>query len=291
MGYLIASDFKKLIQVDNLNQVINNDPTILESAVDDASAIVIERMVQKYLIRQELVDINDYAVGTVYKANQRVFLDFPVFNQALAYTVGQFVLETGSIWKCITNTTIATAFNAAQWTNLGPQFQIYYIAQPKPTFNVNSFYKIGDQVFYKDRVYTALKATQVIDHGTALQYGNYASLPLMNVFPDDTQSGLQYWGAGVAFSVIAGQLPTGWTKGDNRNKSLVRHCMAITLWIVHDRISPRNVPELREKRYGAAMKWLNDAADGILTADIPLIQPRSGGRIRFGGNIKNVNSY
>jgi len=43
----------------------------------------------------------------------------------------------------------------------------------------------------------------------------------------------------------------------------------IMLYHLFSRISPRNVPELRENRYSSAIRWLTKIADGALNADLP----------------------
>ena len=65
----------------------------------------------------------------------------------------------------------------------------------------------------------------------------------------------------------------------------------ITLFHLHSRIAPRNIPDLRKDRYVNAVQMLQAYARGEMTTKLPLIQPKSGARIRFGGNIKNINSY
>jgi hypothetical protein len=52
-----------------------------------------------------------------------------------------------------------------------------------------------------------------------------------------------------------------------------------------------NVPEIREMNYAAATAWLKSCAEGDVTADIPVILPRQGNRIRHGGVQKQYNHY
>ena len=120
------------------------------------------------------------------------------------------------------------------------------------------------------------------------------NIPPPNVFPDDPVNGATYWGTGTAYSVPAGTLTTNttyWTFGDNRNQSLVQVVTDISLYHLHSRIAPVNIPELRAARYRAAIDLLKMASEGDITFDLTLLQPRQGARIRFGSNIKNSNSY
>jgi phage gp36-like protein len=65
----------------------------------------------------------------------------------------------------------------------------------------------------------------------------------------------------------------------------------ITLYHIHSRINPRNIPELRSFRYEEAVKWLKAVASGDVTADLKEINPAQGYSIRYGGNQKLVNTY
>lgn len=85
--------------------------------------------------------------------------------------------------------------------------------------------------------------------------------------------------------------PVSWLSGDDRNPLIVQKTIDIALYHLHAAIAPRNIPELRTKRYDDAIMFLKDCANGNITLDSPLLQPNQGMRIRFGGNIKNNNAY
>ena len=65
----------------------------------------------------------------------------------------------------------------------------------------------------------------------------------------------------------------------------------IALYHIHSRIAPRNIPDLRVKRYDDAKKWLKMCAHGDITPNILLKTPRSGCKIRIGSQTKNTNNY
>jgi hypothetical protein len=177
---------------------------------------------------------------------------------------------------------------------IGAQYAIFYVTLPKPEFLLTDRYAVGDLVYWRNKVYTCKIATGSLTQEQAIQYGLYANIPAANIFPDDPANGAAFWGAGVAYEVAAGTVPTDatkWTAGDNRNPQLVNYLIDIALYHVHTRIAPRNIPELRVKRYDDAIKWLKMAGRGEITAALSLIQPKTGARIRFGGKIKNVNTY
>ena len=242
MSYLIASDYNKQIQADNLSQVISGDVSILTAAELAAQEEITSYLTQKYDLSKEFTDTQAWDSTVIYKAGQRV-------------------------------------------TNSG---LLYFAKLPAPLFDYTANYKKDDQVFWKDKVYTALHPTNPIDPS---QYGYYSELPLANSFPDANTG---QWNGGTAYSIPAGTVTTDatkWTLGDNRSQQMVMFMIDITLYHLHARISPRNIPDLRVKRFDEAVHWLEAAGKGKITANLPLRQVHSGSRIRFGGNVKHVNNY
>ena len=138
-------------------------------------------------------------------------------------------------------------------------------------WNYKTTYSAGDVVFYQDKVYTAVAGST-------------------NIKPDSNTS---IWGLGVIYS-FTGVLPTDvskWTKGDNRNQQIVLYMVDITLYHLHSRINPRNIPQLRADRYDDATAWLKMVASGDITAALPEIVDPQGLSIRYGSNLKLGNYY
>lgn len=295
MAYLILQDYKKLIQTDNLSAIIGNDYTILTQVASASQTEVISYLIQKYDCSREFTDTVQFSRSTTYKANNRVYLDADAYSAASTYALNALCLQAGNVYICTIAITVAEAFTIGHWQLLGTQYSIFYVTLPCPEFNYQTIYLAGNQVWYKDKIYTCIIPSVVYGHEASLQVGAYEAIPNSNIFPDDPVYGVQYWGAGTAYNITAGTLPTDttkWTAGDNRNPQLVNYCIDVALYTVHSRIAPRNIPELRVKRYDDTIKWLKDAAQGkFITANLPVIQPRSGNRIRFGGNVKNRNIY
>lgn len=288
MAYLIQSDFKKLIQTDNLNQIIGGDNSILLSIQRAAQSEAVSYLVQKYITAEEFTDTNAYDSTISYDAKDRIYLDAQIYNAALNYILDQLTQLSGNIYICVSATT--GTFDLTKWTLLGVQGTIFFVTLPATEFNYYNFYNVGSIVFWQDSVYTCLIATRTNDHSASLQTGNRDFL--INTFPNDPINGIQNWGVGVPYFVsTAPNDLTSWTQGDNRNPQLVNYCIDIALYHIHSRIAPRNIPELRVVRHQEAIQWLKDAGQGKITADLPLIQPKSGGRIRFGGEIKRINNY
>lgn len=268
---------------------------VLTQAQNAAEAKVTSYLVQKYNIKEEFTDTNPYNPALSLKAKNRIYLDALAYSATSTYAINNLCLQGGNVYICTTAVTVPGAFDPTAWALLGAQYTIFYITLPYPEFDYQCLYAKGAQVWWKDSVYTCQIATQPITQDDILQAGTYQNVPLPNVFPDDPANGVQYWGAGIPYSVAAYTIPTNaayWTLGDNRNPDFVNMCIDLTLYRCHIRIAPRNIPDIRVKARDEAIEWLKDAAEGTyITADLPLIQPRSGARIRFGGNTKINNTY
>lgn len=292
MSYIIPRDYNRLIQSDNLSQVINNDQSILSAVQLTAQAEAISYLVQKYIVTEEFTDTAVWSPTTIYKAKNRVYLTAVSYNPLLTYHINDVVANSGDIY--VANGTTTGAWTPSRWDYVGPLNAIYFVTLPKPEFNYNNNYAKGDQVWYKDKVYTCQIATQPIGHEAELNSKTIRNIPLKNVFPDDLANGVKYWGAGTAYSVPAKSLvtdPGKYTYGDNRNQQMVSYVIDLCLYHVHSRISPRNIPDLRVKRYDDAIAWLKMAGRGEITAALPLIQPAEGQRITYGGVTKSINTY
>lgn len=295
MPYLIAKDLRKSIQAENLQQIIGNDDSTLTAAILTAVEEATSYLVQKYNLTREFQDLTLWHKANVYKATNRVYLNATAYSaQAPSYAVGALVLQAGNVYRCKTAINAPEAFNAAKWDLLGAQFDIFFAKFPFDEFDFNRQYAVGDQVWWKDKTYTCRIQTRPYSQETFLQFRELQDVPFLNVAPDNVNNGVQYWGNGVNYSVPADTdiLNTAyWTKGDNRSQQLLTTVVDIALYHVHSRISPRNIPDLRVKRYDDALKWLKMANRGEITAMLPIIQPPTGNRIRYGGNVKQINSY
>jgi hypothetical protein len=296
LSYLIAQDYLKQIQEANLQAVISSTPSIQAVSELAAQEECISYLVQKYDTEAEFSDTLQYdpTVAT-YNAMSRVFLNATAYVANTAYAVGALTLYQGNVYIC--NTIIVSeAWTAGHWTLLGSQYQLFFAIFPKPEFKLQWFYNVGDLVYWKGNIYNCVKATRSLGHDSILQYGDWANVPYQNYFPDDPNNGYQQWFNQGVYAIPAGSLlsqaPVYFIPGDNRSQMLVLFMIDMVLYQLHSRISPRNIPEIRESRYEAAKSWLKNVARGNeITAPIPRKQPPQGRRIRWNSNIKNVNGY
>lgn len=295
MAYVNSYDYKRLIQADNLTQIINADNTILAAVELTAQAEAASYLTQKYIVAQEFIDTPAWSPAVAYEAGKRVMLDATAYNATTGtYALNALTLQAGNVYRCTTAIVAPEAFNLAKWALVGAQYAMYYTVLPKPLFNLTTRYRLGEQVYWKNKTYTCVIPTGSMTQAQLIQYGLYSNVPPPNVFPDDVDNGTAFWGNGINYSVSAGTAltdTTKWAAGDNRNQQLLTYVVDICLYHLHTRIAPRNIPDLRVKRYDDAIQWLKMAGRGEITADLPVIQPKTGARVRFGGRTKNVNSY
>lgn len=275
MPYLRKIDYRIQIQSDNLNQIISNDDSVRLNAESAALAKMISKLTQKYDVSDEFRDTVVYSpTVATYKAKTLVYLDATAYSAASVYPLNSLVLQAGNVYKCTTAILVAEPFDITKWQLLGAQYDLFNGILPNEEFDYYKQYKASNVVFWKDKKYTAAVDT-------------------IGTFPDDADNGTYFWGVGVSYAIPAQSVlnTTYFAPGDNRSYQLVEILVDITLYNIHSRISPHNIPDLRVKRYDDAMKMLKEFAEGISTLDMPVIQPKQGRRIRFGSNKKNINNY
>jgi phage gp36-like protein len=271
--FLRKLDYLKQIQSDNLNQVIENIDQVRKDTELAAQAELTSYLSQRYIISETFRDTDVYSNSTTYKAKNLVEYTETAWSNATAYLIGNRVSYSGKIYQALTNNTNKQPdTNLSDWSYVVDDQLLFYVTLPNNEWNYKTKYSAGSIVWYKDSVYTAVVENE-------------------NVAPD---SSLATWGAGTPYSVLAGTKPTDvskWTKGDNRNQQIVLYMVDVTLYHLHSRINPRNIPQLRGLRYEEAIKWLKMVASGDITADLKEINPEQGVSIRYGSQTKNVNFY
>jgi hypothetical protein len=272
MGYLIRNDYKSLIQTDNLSQIIGADYQLLTKAELQAESELKSYLVQKYDTDKEFTDTTQFAYASTYAGHDRVYLDATAYSTSLTYAINALVLYGGNVYQAINTIGTPEAFNAAKWALLGYQYQIYYLQPSQDDWNYYTEYVADDEVWFDGKVYTCVSANEGLQ-------------------PDENVS---EWGAGVADAYEGSGLLSGdseWTSGDNRNQQMVAYMIDVVLYHLHSRIAPRNIPELRVKRYDDVIAWLKQCAKGDdITADLDKIQPFQGNRIRMGSRLEKQNN-
>ena len=295
MAYLISKDFF-IIQQNQINQLTQNDPGRLTQASMVAQEELTSYLVQRWDTSKEFQDTMIWSAARSYNVGDRIVLDFNLFNTTSAYNVGDTVIQNGNAY--VANVSLMPGnFNFTNWTKIGVQYQIFNALSPSgiDQFDSNRIYAVGDNVYWKGYTYTCSQMSQVQSQESAIQYTTYSQIPPINVFPDGTQNANgTYWNNKVAFSITTGILPsnaTYWVLGDNRSQQMVMYMTDIAIYYLHKSIAPNDIPELREKAYERALKWLKMCAMGDVMPNLPVKQPTQGLKRRFGGNTSHNNTW
>jgi len=271
-------DYLRVIQSDNLAQIIESNQQTKIDVEQSAQSEMIGYLTQRYITNQIFTDTKLFDITATYNGKQLVEWTAPAFSATTVYTINQYVLQNGYIYKSIAGST-AHAFLATEWTQICLDKTLFYVFYPQPEYSNTTTYNVADTVYYNNIQYTCLVSS-------------------LGILPTNTQ----FWAAGSAYTV-SGIYPDNagrWAQGDNRNQQIVMYLLDITLYHLHSRINPRNVPDLRKERYdgnsptqsGGAIAFLKRVASGDVTADLPQILPQQGMSIRYGSAVaKQTNSY
>ena len=207
----------------------------------------------------------------------------PVFNLGTVYNVGDKVWWKGSVYVCQTATVLPSHYSDLQsvtYANICPYN--FFPTDPKngPTqWGVGTPYSVTG-------IYPAFVPTE----------GTWSGVTAYSIGDTVNYNGVMWQALKANTNVIPGAdivtwQSITWTQGDNRNQSIVDVMVSLTLWYLSFRIAPKVIPTWIQTRYDSAMAWLQNSAEGIITLDVPEVQPAQGARIRFGGNVKQQNGY
>ena len=282
MSYLYYNDYRKSIEDKNLSDIIDGNIGLRKETERVAQEELISYLIQKYDTDSEFKDSNIYDPTVKYNANNVVMLDAKPYVAATTYAVGTLVLDTDNkIYKSkiAANTGHTPSTSPTDWLLLGWQNQLFYTIYPQPLFQIRKYYRSGDKVFWDNSVYTCMIAVAM-------------------VFPNDLVNGSTYWGTGSPYTVPVDELgssnqSTYYLKGDSRSAKMVMSMCEITLYHLHKRIAPNNIPDIRVKAYDDVIAWLKDCASGNVTPNVPLLQTIDHiTRIRSGARrSRNYNDY
>jgi signal peptidase I len=268
------NDYLRVIQDSNLEQIIESNQQTKLDVEQSAQSEMISYLTQRYIVNQIFTDTKAFDITATYNGKQLVEWTASTFSASTVYTTGQYVVYNGNIYKSIAGST-AHAFNASEWTLKAADKSLFYVKLPEDEYVNTTSYVVGDKVYYNNIEYTCL-------------------LNCKGILPTETG----FWSVGSAYTLTATYPDdtTKWSEGDNRNQQIVMYLLDITLYHLHSRINPRNIPDLRKERYdgnnatqnGGAIAWLKRVASGDITADLPQILPQQGVSIRWGNSDGNT---
>jgi len=262
VAFLIKKDFEKHIQKDNLNQILGGNDFYLNECILLSIAEATSYLSQRYYIEKIFNETNQpYDSNKQYRIYERIYANFPAWENNITYTVNTNVSYSGFIYKKNNNMVGYTQGNL-------PTDPTYWIPQYKnDTIYSTNFYSIP--IFDYSQKY---QKNDIVKYYYSAFICKQTSL---NIIPTPNND---YWD--IYPSSFSSVLPTdtlSWLEGDNRNEQLKACLIDIALYHLHSRINPRNIPELRKERYdgnspeqkGGAIGWLKNVAHGLVNADLP----------------------
>jgi phage gp36-like protein len=83
-------------------------------------------------------------------------------------------------------------------------------------------------------------------------------------------------------------------RGETRNPMIVMLACDIAVYHCYSAVAMKNIPQLRQDRYDAAIAWLKDVAKGIITPNLPvpvIENVPQNNTLHFGGEKKKDNRF
>ena len=279
MSYLRLRDYDKSIEYANLQQITSYDDGIRKDSERAGIEKAKSYLTQKFNVEEEFTDLQVYSYSQSYNAGVTIELNGQDWNANKVYAANDITVYNSIVFKAVSgNTNQSPVGTGNTWTSIGNKFDLYYTVLPCSYYKFDQYYYAGDKVYWNGKVYTCQQQG----------IGYYPDVNSKNI------KGEYFWGTGIAYSVPAGTEisdTTYYNFGDFRCADMVYVTVDLALYLIHKRIAPANVPDLRVKAYDDAIAWLKDCAFGNVTPNLLVRTPRSGGMFRIGSNTKNINSY
>lgn len=234
--YILDKDYQEIIQDDIRDTVITSDTDLLREAEKEAVMQMISYLNARF-------DVS--ALFPAYK----------IYNINHLYLPGDFVDYQG------------TFVRAMEPTDTDPDPNRNKL--PAGT-NLSADGQKGTGIYWTDKCFPNVKTWDAAEDPVAVgQYrlgtdNNFYRCEVAHTNEDPTD----------AANIYDPEAETGyWTLDDPRDALLVGMCCRISLYKLHARISPDQIPELRIQDYDQAVSWLKGTAKGDISPLLPKIDP------------------
>ena len=181
-------------------------------------------------------------------------------------------------------------------TKMVQRYDCDYELREMAAYSAATHYRSGERTISSD-VITYVKTFDEWDKDTEYTTGDivtdedgYVYTAAQNSKDEELSDNLDYW---TPMKAIATNNATYWKTGDNRYPLLVEIIIDIALYLLHARINPRNIPELRKERNREALDQLDAWASGTDTAEIKTKDDAEqvGFSIRWGSSDTKQNNF
>jgi len=255
----------------------------------------------------KIITENTFVIGDLIEYTE------PSHIATKTYLLSDRVEYKGNIYSCITPVTIASVFDSAKWKYICEDKTLFHVLQSVTnkypdeyiaTYTSQNYITNVDNItgWNKSTVILYCKKTAIgsisfyssdVDRQagqnaiTSISYSE-AGLMLPLSVEISSSSTLSGWVTITDFATTGTdwqiELSQAFVMGDNRNAKIRNVTMDVSLFELHKRINPRNIPELRIIAKDDAISWLTKVAKGILVVDLPLRANKSDGLMIESGN-------
>lgn len=306
--FLTDNDYKRRIQTDDLNQIIEGEWSYIYESEQIAQSEISSYIAKRYDVSRIFLPTTSFNINTAYNANALVYVTADYFDSGNTYNIGDRVIYSGSgqnyIYNCIqSGFTGNTPTDTNYWTKGVLDMSLYFVTLPAPFYMVDEDYIPGMTALKDNYVYTNIKATNnrwLIEDYQGQVEGDSGSA----IIPGYSNNWQEYWTVASSTYTVSNVYPDldtegNWTAGDNRNFLLTQYMMDIVLYHLYARINPRNIPELANIRYdgnnasqnGGAIAWLKRISEGQLQLDALEIVPTQGQSLFWVSSDKRTLNY
>ena len=125
---------------------------------------------------------------------------------------------------------------------------------------------MGSEMCIRDSIYDTSKIfAEVFDYGVAVAYPYEARV---------LYSGSLYYVSDVngASAGLDPSVASEYTLGDTRSPLVVGDVVDVVLYHIHTRVTPRQVPQVRDDRYLAVIERYKDYQTGNRNAQLPILE-------------------
>lgn len=267
-------DYLRVIQSDNLTQIIESNQQTKLDVEQSAQAEMISYLTQRYRVKDVFSNTSVFDIAASYGGKSLVEFTAIAYSATATYSIHVYTLYNGNVYKSNTAIGAPEAFTTAHWDFVCLDRSLFYITLPYSEYDPTVTYSIGTQIWFNGHNYINIKKCINIDPTITEFWTDNGVYTVTAIYPTDA---------------------TKWTAGDNRNQQIVLFLIDITLYHLHSRINPRNIPDLRKERYngnsptdsGGAIGWLKSVAKGNVNADLPEYLTQQGMSMRTG----NAGTY
>lgn len=127
MNYLRNEDFRLIIQDQNLQQIISNDQTILDSAEIVAVEEITSYLSQRYDTKTAFKNIQNFGAAIAFKKGDIIDLTAPPYAINTAYSTNALVLSAGSIYRALQSVNSITPTNdLVNWKLISKDQTLFY---------------------------------------------------------------------------------------------------------------------------------------------------------------------